>query len=39
MTTERADYCMLVIKVMSLFVNAESGLGYRFENRNGDMVH
>ena len=39
MTTERADYCMLVVKVMSLLVNAESGLGFRFGDRNGDMVH
>ena len=39
MTTERADYCMLVVKVMNSLVNAGSGLGLRFGDRNGDMVH
>ena len=39
MTTERADYCMLVVKVMSLLVNAGGELGFRFGDRNGDMVH
>ena len=39
MTAERADYCMLVVKVMSLLVNAGSRLGFRFGDRNGGMVH
>ena len=39
MTTEKADYCMLVVKVMSLLAFAGSGLGFRFGDRNGDMVY
>ena len=31
MTAERADYCMLVVKVMSLLVNVGSGLGLGLE--------